>query len=264
MKNAVVLLTVRPNRGQVDFCRQIERDNLDLFVLADDNELDKSLHQDISLIQIDDRHCRESGFRRFNPMIIKPFECSAWDKVLYHFSSVDTRYDNVWIIEEDVFVSTPETIPELDRKYGEADIISASNNVNETGELHSWYWWQHVPVEALPLPWAWSMVCGVRLSRAALGAIKDFVALEEARNAACLNIEFVFHTLALHRGLKVVVADELKGVVWRKDWSTDELLAEGLYHPIKDVDRHAVLREEIKSLKLQPGAGMTPAHLPTP
>lgn len=250
MKNAVVLLTVRPNKGQVDFFRQIERENLDLFVLADDNDLDKSLYGDIRLIQIDDRFCRDNGFRRFNPVIAKPFECSAWDKALYYFSSVNTDYDNVWIIEEDVFVTTPDAIPEMDRKYGEADIISAANNVNETGELDSWFWWRHVPVAALPLPWAWSMVCGVRLSRAAFRAIKDFVAREETRNADCLNIEFVFHSLALHQGMKVVVAEELKGVVWRKDWSTGELLAEGLYHPIKDVERHAVLRKEIGLLKL--------------
>jgi hypothetical protein len=250
MKNAVVLLTVRPNKGQVDFFRQMERENLDLFVLADDNQVDAAAYEGVRLIQIDDRLCREKGFRRFNPMIAKPFECSAWDKVLYHFSSVDLSYDNVWIVEEDVFISNPDTIPGLDIKYGAADIISASNNVNETGELESWFWWRHIPVDALPLPWAWSMVCGVRLSRAALQAVKEFVALEAAQNATCLNIEFVFHTLALHKGLKVVVAEELKGVVWRKDWSVSELLDEGLYHPIKDVERHLTLRKEIQSQKL--------------
>lgn len=82
MKNAVVLLTVRPNKGQVDFFRQIEREDLDLFVVADDNSLDKSAYADINLIQIDDQLCRDSGFRRFNPVIVKPSECSAWDKVL--------------------------------------------------------------------------------------------------------------------------------------------------------------------------------------
>lgn len=247
MRNAVVLLTVQPNKGQVDFFRQIEREDLDLFVLADDNTVDGAMYEGVRLIQIDDRLCNENGFRRFNPVIQKPFECSAWDKALYYFSSVDTRYDNVWIIEEDVFISTPDTIPTLDRKYGEADIISAAHNVNETGELDSWHWWKHVPVEALPLPWAWSMVCGVRLSRAMLQAIKGFVARKEAQDAGCLNIEFVFHTLALHQGLKVAIAEELKGVVWRKDWSTQELLGDGLYHPIKDVERHALIRKELGS-----------------
>jgi hypothetical protein len=133
----------------------------------------------------------------------------------------------------------------LDRKYGVADIISASNNVNHTGDLDSWFWWRRIRVDALPLPWAWSMVCGVRLSRALLAQVKQFVARDEVRNAECLNIEFVFHTLALHHGLKVVAAEELKGVVWRKDWLADELVSEGFYHPIKDVDRHHVLRQQI-------------------
>ncbi len=91
------------------------------------------------------------------------------------------------------------------------------------------------------------MVCAVRLSRALLGALKHFVARDEVRNAACLNIEFVFHTLALHHRLNVVVAEELKGVVWRKDWSVEELQVEGLYHPIKDVNRHPILRRQIES-----------------
>ena len=38
---------------------------------------------------------------------------SAWDKALYYFSSVNTDYDNVWIVEEDVFVSLSETIPDI-------------------------------------------------------------------------------------------------------------------------------------------------------
>jgi hypothetical protein len=248
MKNAVVLLTVRPNLNQVEFFRQIEREHLDLFVVADDNGFDKSGYGYLRWIQIDDAFCREAGFRRFNPMIYKTFECSAWDKALYYFSCVNTSYDNVWIIEEDVFISRPDTIAKLDRKYGEADIISAANNVNHTGELDSWYWWQRIPVNALPLPWAWSMVCGVRLSRALLGAVKTFVGREEVRNAECLNIEFVFHTLALHQNLKVVTAEELKGVVWRKDWSLEELLPEGFYHPIKDVQRHAVLRQQLAQI----------------
>ncbi len=65
---------------------------------------------------------------------------------------------------------------------------------------------------------------------ALLGAVKQFVAWEEVRNAACLNIEFVFHTLALHQGMKVIVAEELKGVVWRRGWTVHELVADGCYH----------------------------------
>ena len=45
------------------------------------------------------------------------------------------------------------------------------------------------------------------------------------------------------------MAEELKGVVWRRDWTVQELVADGCYHPIKDVDRHTVLREQVRSLK---------------
>lgn len=122
--------------------------------MADDNDPGKSACTDIRLIQIDDRHCPEMGFRRFNPVIAKSFECSAYDKVLYSFSSMNTDHGNVWPIEEDVSVTSPDMIPVLDRKYGEADIIGASNTANETRELDSWFWWRHAPVAALSLPWA--------------------------------------------------------------------------------------------------------------
>ena len=43
----------------------------------------------------------------------------------------------------------------------------------------------------------------------------------------------------------------LKGVVWRRDWTVQELVADGCYHPIKDVDRHAVLREQVRSRRAE-------------
>jgi hypothetical protein len=65
-----------------------------------------------------------------------------------------------------------------------------------------------------------------------------------------LFIEYIFHTAALHHHLNVTTADELSGVIYRKDWDVSEMNLETLYHPIKDIDLHSkyrsMLGEKIK------------------
>ena len=51
-----------------------------------------------------------------------------------------------------------------------------------------------------------------------------------------LYLEYVFHTLALHAGLSVVVAEELAGIRYRREWTLEEMAADCLYHPVKELD----------------------------
>jgi len=51
-------------------------------------------------------------------------------------------------------------------------------------------------------------------------------------------IEYTFHTLALHNQLSVIKAQELSGVVWRKEWDVSEMNSGTIYHPLKDRDLH--------------------------
>ena len=89
-------------------------------------------------------------------------------KSFVFFCYRDASYDNVWFIEDDVFVPNHEIILTIDQKYEKADIISADNVVNRYGvvdDQDGWPWWRLVPKNILPPPWAHSMVCAVRLSR---------------------------------------------------------------------------------------------------
>ena len=229
----------------------------------------------------------ERGFFGFNPVVNKISKCSAWDKALYFFSNLNTAYDNVWFIEDDVFVPSVEAIVNIDDRHKDADIVSAENNINHTGELESWLWWQHVPKNVFPLPWACSMVCAVRLSKATLKAINHAISNNRANMARkrlingvlfkCFSlmsrvrqieylerkkryvqprkfpfIEFVFHTIAIHNNLKVVAAKELSGIVWRREWSGSEMNKFYLYHPVKDKDKHKTLRLQIENQNMNP------------
>lgn len=254
MRKAIVLLTFRPQASQVDFYRHFEGLGYEFFVMVDDNELDTS-NWNARLLQIDDAVCAERGFKHFNPVIRKP--SSAWDKALYYFSSVDCTYEHVWFIEHDVFLTSHDVLSGIDQTYPDADILSEGNEVNLHGnrDTQLWWWWPFVP-DALPAPWAHSMVCAVRLSRTMLTAVDNLVkangdALSDGWDGnwvtKCPFIEFVFHTLALHKGMKVVTPPEMRGVVWRKDWSPQELATEGFYHPVKDVESHPNLRQTVRT-----------------
>src|SRR5262249_19883311 len=149
--NAIAVLTRTPHPELLEFYAKFVRLGYDVFVVVDDNNF-KAERAEIYFIQIDDTECRDKGYFNFNPVIKKESGCSAWDKALYYFCLIDTSHDNVWFIEDDVFVPLPKTIYKMDQKYGKADIISKENTVNELGVLNDWFWWRYVPEKRLPPP----------------------------------------------------------------------------------------------------------------
>ena len=267
--NAIAVLTVTPSDDMLEFYSGFVRLGYRVFVVIDDNnfKLDhaevKAKNAGVSLIQLEDYECRRAGFSNFNAMIRKRSCCTAWDKALYYFCSRDISDDNVWFIEDDVFVPNHEIISTVDRMYENGDIISAENVVNKYGVLDDqdgWPWWRLVPETILPPPWAHSMVCAVRLSRKTLITLESFirsnanklhftnVGIAVIKAAGLLRkkslwrkkfyIEYIFHTLALHNQLSVIKAPELSGVVFRRQWDVSEMNTETIYHPVKDRDLH--------------------------
>lgn len=282
---AIVLLCLRPHERQVSFYSGFAARGYDVYLVIDDNAWQGPLPAGVRRVQIDDALCAAQGFHGLNPEVKKPSGCSAWDKAVCHFSRDGTAYDAVWLIEDDVFVPSLDTIEAIDRRHGAADVVSASHSVNRSGELLSWEWWQYVPRRVLPLPWAASMVCAVRVSGPLLGhvgqllrtrraAIRDagwarkwlyrasrYLLPELARRYLQYRrypfIEFLFHTVAVHHGMAVVAAEELRGIVWRQDWQAADMHPRGLYHPVKDRDLHDTLRSQLRALHPGPAGGAT-------
>ena len=63
--------------------------------------------------------------------------------------------------------------------------------------------------------------------------------------------EVMLNTVAMQGDLSVIDAFELKSVVWQGNWGIDEflLLPNNVFHPMKDLDIHPKLREQIKQYK---------------
>ena len=163
---AIALLTLNPHPELIKFYKNISRDNYDFYCFIDDNSINKQLiNDDLNTIQIDDYFCARNGFHGFNPVIQKnnaPL-VSAWDKAIFYFCHQNRSYEHIWFLEDDVFVPDVNLFNIIDSQFEKADLLSSENVINTTGELRSWPWWEMASHSNLPLPWAKSMVCALRV-----------------------------------------------------------------------------------------------------
>lgn len=258
---AIVFLTFRPDSRQVVFYEQFAALGYAVFVMVDDGEYIIPATKHIRYLKVDEQKCLARGYVLLNPQISgrKKIPVSAWEKALFFFGSTNQEYDHVWFLEDDVFIPNAELIPRIDYRHPTADLLCQSNRVNHFGELKSWDWWKWVPREVLPLPWAASMACAIRISRTLLTRI-DKTLLANANKMAALHllskqkrsdwkflfIEFLFNTLALHHRLDVKLPNELSTVVFHKRWSRFELDSEHIYHPIKNISDYDNWRSLIR------------------
>ncbi len=270
---AILFLCVSPGAEQLELYEEISESGYDVYVIVDDNSWDGATSDRIIFVQVDDIECMRSFFIYFNPAIDKASRCSAWDKGIL-FACRQLRHHHVWFIEEDVFIPASSALIQLDRSFPFSDIVSASDCSININEVSAWPWGKHIPSSFLPPPYRGSMVCAIRVSRRLLDKVDEFVSrygatiarhnklLEVAKAVASRMrlrafslsisarrrfpfIEFIFHTLALHNGYQVAVAEELSGIVWRHDWRVEEMRPDHLYHPVKAIAEHPRMREQL-------------------
>lgn len=210
----------------------------------------------IQILSIPDSESAAAGYFEFCPTFRKPSRVIAWDKALYFFNRHATHYDHVWLIEDDVFIPSAQIIVQLDSRHPLADLVSRDHIINTTGELDSWYWWKFVPKNLFPLPWSHSLVCAVRLSRRLLSSLDHLIiqsgvwlhtstAPSHDQAFRAPFIEFIFHLIALNSAMEIATPPQLSRITWRRKWQPDEISAHHFTHPIKDLAKHAELRQRL-------------------
>jgi hypothetical protein len=138
------------------------------------------------------------------------------------------------------------------------------------------------------------MVCAIRMSKTLLRIVSSFIAknadFQNSEDAASrvhsaenhapqphysadgsplkyFFIEYLFHTLALHYKLKVVVAPELREILWIRKEKTQQIEEPFLYHPVKEIGLHDAYRRSklITASRRDRGAAgkwVLPAYVP--
>ncbi|RRC96667.1 hypothetical protein [Amphritea balenae] len=198
-------------------------------------------YPNIRFIQINNEECEESGFINVNYLMKK--NVTGWEKALYYFSTHERKHPYVWFIEDDVFFNSEETIQNIDKKYPDSDILAA--DCKKRSECRSWPHWKVTEINLEP-PYFMSMVCATRLSQSLLTHIKKYA----SDNKTLFFLEALFPTIAKSYNLKYSSPLELITVVWRRNWKEKLINTGFIYHPIKNIERHNILRKKKKpSLK---------------
>jgi hypothetical protein len=235
---AICFLTVRPVAAFVEFCKKLKNDAYDVFICVDDNSHSiPEFNDTVKIIKMDNAEAEREGFK--SCVLTLPNKACSRDKALYYFARMDTTYEQIWFIEEDVFVPTVTTISDIDAKYPGGDLLTSGHSTN--AETRNWPHWKHVVHTnriKLPLPYATSMICAIRVSKAMLSAV-------DAYATAHKNLfmdEALFNTLAIHNNLSVLPITELSTILWRHPWKLADIQPTHLYHPVKRIAHQVAWR----------------------
>ena len=244
MKTAVAFLTKSPQENTLLFANEVSNVGFDTFVISDDKTDAENV------VYIKDEVCASLDYKNAhiweNSSSIKK-QITAWDKMIYLFCELETRYDFVWVFEDDCFIPSIETIQHLHLKYRNYHLVTPNNFQND-GSMQDWHW-RYIYDKCPKGPYAYSMVSACGISRDVFNEVKRF----KEREGTLFFIEAMFNTLALQKELKTIDAFELKSVVWQGQWGLNEfiLLPNNVFHPRKDIENHFGLRALIKDAKRQ-------------
>lgn len=236
-KIAIVFLTYIPSKELIAFSNDLQKScDSNVYICIDDDTYD---HTQISVRTLKYRSevCADNGFKNLLLYCTTKLRPCAWEKAMYHFCVIDKSYDFVWFIEDDVLITSLQTISDIDKKYPEADLLCRSNDPLDITSKWPNLW----TARSLPKPWFFSMMCACRLSKNLLYKIREFVDINKTLHFH----EVFFNILAYQHKLKVENPDELKGILWIQNWNINNITLGHMYHPVKAQYLHDILRRQL-------------------
>ena len=233
--NAVCLICFKPDEIWFNFLSTFTQ--YDVYIVIDDNTVDYTQkyarYTNIHIIQIKNEDCAKNSFLNMTITVGK-IVC-GWDKAMYYFASIDTRYKNVWFFEDDVFFHNEKTLTNIDSKYN-ADLLSNTKNLTYTSGKKFWHW-DKIDIE-FPPPYYRIMACCIRLSKAMLSKIKEYA----DKHKTLFFLEALFPTLCIKSKLLHKTPGELKNIVYRKKYNDTDINIYNVYHPVKKILKHTYYR----------------------
>jgi hypothetical protein len=241
MKQAICLIVNKPNEIYLEFLNKFI--NYHIIVVIDDNSVYyanilKNKYRNIIFFQLDNRFALKTGYNNSNTIGIRKL-VSGWDKALFYFSNYNINYDFVWLIEDDVFFFSEQTIIDIDVKYPSYDLLA--NCDFKEGKYSDWLW-SGIKIN-LQKPYYSGMMCTIRISKELLKNIHIYA----CRNKKLFFIEALFPTITIHNNLTYFQPDELTNIKYRFEWNIDVLDKANIYHPIKNQVNHIIFRNSLNS-----------------
>jgi len=250
-KNAICFLGIDPSPAQIKFMGSMHK-FYDIYLLLHNSRpyLSKKYENRfgslIKVILVDEQDCIKSGFTGSTYNEKGAMKCSTRDKVLFYFNNIENNYKNLWIIEEDVFIPSRNTLAKIDKNYPNEDLIcSQIHKVDER-----WHWFANAKQQQknkdLILR---TMVCAIRCSSRLIKEVGF-----SAKKKGYLDMdEILFINLANDLKMKIKSIEELSNLFFYEHdlpltWKEISRIKENfLYHPCKDPDQQIKLRSLIQS-----------------
>ena len=241
-KCAFVIVTYKPDTKKelLDFATTFT--HYDVFVIVDDNSHDyaelRETYKTLTFIQVNNEICSNSGMKNTSTMTLKK-DVTGWDKALYWFAFVNTKYDYIWFSEDDVFFYNEQTLVNIDTKYNGADLLC--NSSFDEGKLNEWLW-NRISISFSP-PYYCGMMCICRMSRKMIESLKDYA----VKNNTVFFLEALFPTIAKKYNLECVHSPcEFDTVTWQNQHPIYAFCTDKLYHPMKVMSEHIKLRSHLR------------------
>ena len=242
-KHKIGLICFKPNDIYLDFLNKFS--NYEVYIIIDDNSVNytaryKTKYANLSFIQMQESLCKKYGFKNVNKIGIKK-QISGWDKALCYFSLTESNtYNKVWFIEDDVFFYNEYALLNIDAKYPDYDLL-ANCDFKPATNMNEWLW-SVIKIETVG-PYYAGMMCAARVSQMVLDKIRVYATTYNT----LFFLEALLPTIMLSKeddeDIKCGCPDELKTVVYRHDYTYDQILKENIYHPVKNILKHDEFRK---------------------
>ena len=246
---ALCLLCRTPNPIWLEFLNTFNK--YDIYIMVDDNNYNikqlGQLYPNIHILQISNELCKQLGYNDSNTAVYPAYVTIAWDKAIYYFSEIETTYDYVWLIEEDVFFYNQQAVINIDQKYPTSDLLMAPVTDRAWDATQPWDWhWCNVPFDDTLVKYEnllRGMVCASRMSKRMMEYCSNYAKKNKQRKL--MYIETFFSSLARQNNLQLDTPSELSTIQWNTNWLDQSLSNDNLYHPMKDINIHKNLRASV-------------------
>ena len=148
MITCINILCYEPNKIMIDFIKDMykyykeKKLNYSIYLTIDSDKIEYKSEEEYTVIQLDHKKVIRAGYKdfllRYYHRKDTKVKSMALDKSLYYFTR-NNKFDYYWFIEDDVFIPSVKTIPYLDKKYKEGDLLISKYNQKNDDKM-DWHW----------------------------------------------------------------------------------------------------------------------------
>jgi hypothetical protein len=190
----------------------------------------------LNIIYFFENICYENGYFYVNTDTMPHRLVISWDRCLFFLATYTNLYKNVWILEDDVGIGGPKTLPRFFERFqkSDADLICGPPNVNEN-DPGEWPLWATMRDSGLKSLWAaYVPIC--RVSRRFMETFGTFVKSKKR----LFYLEILFASLCIEYNLKIEYFRDLMphfrftpAITYEE--ASNPAIEYHLFHPVKDM-----------------------------